>query len=52
MEREGTEQTRFICSTYNVSEMDRKTIAVLMWSKVHEDTLNDVGRGGCNCSIF
>lgn len=52
VESSGTEQTKFTCSAYNSSENDQKVVAIVSWSKIHEDTLNDIARGGCNCAIF
>jgi hypothetical protein len=40
---------KFIVSAFNYSrdESDQKVVAVVSWSKHHEDLLADVSRGGC-----
>ena len=52
MERKGVNENRFQVSTFNYTVDDQKAVAILSWSKLHEDTLADLARGGCNCSIF
>ena len=41
--------TAFNWSTTN---QDRLAVAIVSWSKTHEDMLVDSDRGGCSCSIF
>ena len=43
-------------STFNLTKdgdiCDQQGLAVVSWSKTHEDMLADSDRGGCSCSIF
>jgi hypothetical protein len=52
IEQKGVQESKFAACTYNVTEGEERAVALLSWSKVHEDNLNDQSRGGCNCSIF
>ena len=52
IEKGGVNETRYSASTFNFTEEDQRGVALLQWSKVHEETLADLSRGGCQCHIF
>lgn len=52
MEHIGTEQNKFLIATSNNTENDSQVLALVYWSKTHEDALTDISRGGCSCTIF
>jgi hypothetical protein len=51
IDQSGIRESRHQACTFNYSEDDQRRVAVISWSKVHEDYYNDQSRGGC-CLIF
>ena len=37
----GVNENKFSAATFNYTEDDQRSVALLSWSKVHEDHLND-----------
>ena len=52
MERQGVDEHRFTIATANQTHHNTQALALISWSKVHEDLLADLSRGGCSCNIF
>lgn len=52
MERQGVDENKFAIASANMTHHNTQALAIISWSKVHEDLLADLSRGGCSCNIF